>query len=105
MRVARSVVVLVAALALGCQAQRQGARVQPSSVFATNPVVRNQVRDRGGVRALGIENGQPRWTDAARAARDGYTLIDLSDDFTPFLFVEHAGADGQLLASSYRRTF
>ena len=29
----------------------------------------------------------------------------LSDDFTPFLFVEHAGPDGRPVPNSYRRTF
>jgi hypothetical protein len=56
-------------------------------------------------RALAMVGGQERWVDAAAAEAAGYTLVDLSDDFTPYIFAEQSGADGQPLANRYRRIF
>jgi hypothetical protein len=51
--------------------------------------------------------GQPeeRWIDAEAAEAAGYTLLDLSDDWTPYIFAEQSTADGQLLHNRYRRIF
>jgi hypothetical protein len=54
--------------------------------------------------------GQPghpedRWIDAEAAEGAGYTLVDLSDDWTPFIFEEQTAADGTPLANRYRRIF
>ncbi len=95
-----SVVVVVLA-GVGCQMQRQGPRLVPETVLSSNP----ELRRHPDAPALGVDNGQPRWMDAAAAERAGYTLIDLSDDFTPILFVEHPGRDGRPLPNSYRRTY
>ena len=51
------------------------------------------------------DRGQTRAMDAGQAAAAGYTLVNLSDDFAPFLFAEHALPDGQVRSSHYRRTF
>ncbi|HXJ22648.1 MAG TPA: hypothetical protein VMT03_20690 [Polyangia bacterium] len=57
------------------------------------------------------ENGQParpgeeRWIDADLAEAAGYTLVDFSDDWTPYIFAEQTGADGQPLPNRYRRIF
>jgi hypothetical protein len=56
-------------------------------------------------RALLIENGKETWIDAEKATASGYTLVDLSDDWTPYIFAVHHGADGQLLPNRYRRVF
>jgi len=61
-------------------------------------------------RALAIlgGNGQPvteRWIDAEAAEAAGYTLVDLSDDWTPYIFAERTGPDGQPLQNRYRRIF
>src|SRR5262245_63444668 len=49
--------------------------------------------------------GEERWVDADAAEGAGYTLLDLSDDWTPFIFTEQTSADGQPLANRYRRIF
>jgi hypothetical protein len=56
-------------------------------------------------RALVIRDGQESWTSATGAARSGYTIVDLGDDWTPYIFEEHRGADGQPLPNRYRRVF
>src|SRR5436190_23593296 len=53
------------------------------------------------------EPGHPeeRWIDAEAAEGAGYTLLDLSDDWTPFIFAEQTTPDGQPLHNRYRRIF
>src|SRR5450631_1211764 len=49
--------------------------------------------------------GEERWIDAEAAEAAGYTLVDLSDDWTPYIFAEQTGPDGQPLPNRYRRIF
>jgi hypothetical protein len=56
-------------------------------------------------RALVIRDGQESWTSASGAARSGYTVVDLGDDWTPYIFAEHRGPDGAPLPNRYRRVF
>jgi hypothetical protein len=56
-------------------------------------------------RALTVENGQEKWIDAAQAEAAGYTLVDLSDDWTPFIFAPQISPSGQPLNNRYRRVF
>src|SRR5262249_38908800 len=65
--------------------------------------------DRRALLVLG-QPGHPgqveeRWIDADAAEGAGYTLLDLSDDWTPFIFEEQAAADGTPLSNRYRRIF
>ena len=61
----------------------------------------------GQERAAGqpAQPGEERWIDAEAAEAAGYTLVDLSDDWTPYIFAEQAGPDGQPLPNRYRRIF
>ena len=52
-----------------------------------------------------VDNGQEKWIDASTAEAAGYTLIDLSDDFTPFIFAEQMDAEGKVMPNRYRRVF
>jgi hypothetical protein len=52
-----------------------------------------------------FHDGQESWLDAEAARRSGYTLIDFSDDWTPFLFAEQRAEDGTVLHNRYRRVF
>jgi hypothetical protein len=52
-----------------------------------------------------IHDGVESWVDAESAARSGYTIIDFSDDWTPFLFAEQRADDGTVLHNRYRRVF
>ncbi|HLK88935.1 MAG TPA: hypothetical protein VKZ18_03520 [Polyangia bacterium] len=49
--------------------------------------------------------GEERWIDAEAAEAAGFTLVDLRDDWTPFIFAEQTGPDGQPLPNRYRRIF
>ena len=54
---------------------------------------------------LVIHDGKESWIDAEAAARSGYTIIDFSDDWTPFIFAEQRAPDGTVLHNRYRRVF
>ena len=55
--------------------------------------------------ALVIHDGKESWIDASAAARSGYTIVDFSDDWTPFIFAEQRAPDGTVLHNRYRRVF
>jgi hypothetical protein len=63
------------------------------------------------VGAAPAANGQPakpgeeRWVDAGMIEAAGYTLVDLSDDWTPYIFAEQQTPEGQPLPNRYRRIF
>jgi hypothetical protein len=52
-------------------------------------------------------DGNPveRWLTASAAEAAGYTIVDLTNDWTPFLFERHVDAQGQALPNRYRRVF
>ena len=56
-------------------------------------------------RVLVVVGGQERWMDAQAAVADGYTIVDLSDDWTPYIFAPQSGPDGSPLENRYRRIF
>jgi hypothetical protein len=56
-------------------------------------------------RVLVVEGGQERWLDAQAAVAQGYTIVDLSDEWTPYIFAPQTGPDGQPLQNRYRRIF
>src|SRR4030081_893865 len=56
-------------------------------------------------RALVVVNGSERWVPADAAVAAGYTLVDLGDDWTPFIFQEVTDGNGNLLANRYRQVY
>ncbi|HEY2744913.1 MAG TPA: L,D-transpeptidase [Polyangia bacterium] len=56
-------------------------------------------------RALMVVGGAERWVDAAAAQAAGYTLLDLGDDWTPFIFQEVTDGNGNLMANRYRQVY
>jgi hypothetical protein len=56
-------------------------------------------------RALTVVDGIERWTLTRVAIDQHHTIIDLSDDWTPFIFAPHRSADGTVLHNQYRRIF
>ncbi len=52
-----------------------------------------------------VHNGQETWNDGDALAKSGYTIIDLRDEWTPFIFAEQHGEDGNDLPNRYRRVF
>jgi hypothetical protein len=48
---------------------------------------------------------QERWIEAEAAEAAGFTLVDLSDDWTPYIFAEQASPEGTPLPNRYRRIF
>ncbi|MBN2574278.1 MAG: hypothetical protein JXP73_06915 [Deltaproteobacteria bacterium] len=55
--------------------------------------------------AIVIHDGKENRIDAEAARRSGYTIIDFSDDWTPFIFAPHKGPDGTVMNNRYRRVF
>jgi hypothetical protein len=56
-------------------------------------------------RVLLFVDGAERWVAADAAVAAGYTLVDLSDTFTPFIFRETTDATGNVLFNRYRRVY
>lgn len=58
-----------------------------------------------GASALTVVNGKEQFVDGGEAVRGGATLIDLSDDWTPYLFTEARDAAQNPLFNRYRTVF
>ncbi len=56
-------------------------------------------------RAIQVAFGKERLVDAAVARSRGLTIVDLSDDFAPFIFQDGKAADGAPLPNRYRAVF
>ncbi|MDB4965587.1 MAG: hypothetical protein JWN44_1276 [Myxococcales bacterium] len=56
-------------------------------------------------RALLVAGGAERWISAADAVAGGYTLVDLGDDWTPYIFQEVTDGNGNLMANRYRQVY
>jgi len=56
-------------------------------------------------RALAVVDGKERWVDAGLAEAAGFTVVDLGDDWTPYIFAEQTSAEGTPLPNRYRRVF
>ena len=62
-------------------------------------------RSAAKARALTIVGGAERWVDAAAAQAAGYTLVDLGDGWTPFIFQEVTDGNGNLMPNRYRQVY
>src|SRR4051812_48213853 len=58
-----------------------------------------------GNRVLIMDNGRETWMTPEQATAAGYTIVDLSDGWTPYLFGQHQGPKGEVLPNRYRRVF
>jgi hypothetical protein len=56
-------------------------------------------------RAIQVVGGKERVVDADLARNKGLTIVDLSDDFAPFIFQDGKAADGAPLPNRYRAVF
>ena len=104
--------ILLAALGLGCDAREASpdaaspdAATQPGAAAKELEALRSRIDLSPDERALAVVDGAERWVDAQAAQAAGYTLIDLSDDWTPKIFAEEHTDDGVPLANRYRRVF
>jgi hypothetical protein len=59
----------------------------------------------GASRVLVTVGGNESWLTREQASAAGYTIVDLSDEWTPFLFGQHQAPTGETLANRYRRVF
>jgi hypothetical protein len=89
-----------AAASAGAGGKGAGARADASPAGATESP---QPVEAG--RVLLVDGGEERWIDAQKATADGYTIVDLGDDFTPYIFAEQRDAQGQPMPNRYRRVF
>jgi len=75
----------------------------------TGPSEEEALKERGDLpperRALVLIDGKERWVDAQAVASVGYTLLDLSDSWTPALFREDYTPTGESMHNRYRRVF
>src|SRR4051812_42305080 len=95
--------ILLATLALGCGGSAPGGSADggppASSTEASEQAKQAEaLRSRSDLppeeRALAVVDGKERWVDAEAAQAAGYTLVDLSDDWTPSIFAEELAEDG-----------
>jgi hypothetical protein len=56
-------------------------------------------------RAIQVVAGQERVVDADKTKKRGLTLVDLSDEWAPYIFQDAKAADGALLPNRYRSVF
>jgi len=56
-------------------------------------------------RVLLVTNGEEKWMDVRAAVEGGYTIVDLSDEWTPTIFSEQHDEAGKPLPNRYRRVF
>ncbi|HEX2658407.1 MAG TPA: hypothetical protein VHU40_09050 [Polyangia bacterium] len=54
-------------------------------------------------RVLVASPGEDKWMDAKAAVDAGYTIVDLSDDWTPYIFAEQHDEEGHPFPNRYRR--
>ena len=83
------------------------AAATPRAETAPEPIGRDQ-KFPGSV--LLLEAGpdgerRERWLPREAAEASGFTIVDLANDWTPFLFEQHVDAEGRPLPNRYRRVF
>ena len=92
---------LIVLAVAGCkrsQAQQQGEA-------AADPRVQAEVEQLAQRRAIVVVGGEERVMDAAEAQKQGFTLVSLRDDWTPYIFQEIPGPDGKPLPNRYRTIY
>jgi hypothetical protein len=78
---------------------------KPGALAEGAPAAQGQTETPADTQAFVVHDGKESWIDAQAAERSGYTIIDFSNDFTPFIFSEQRGPDGEILHNRYRRVF
>jgi hypothetical protein len=100
---------LALAIVLACEEKPPAppAPVRPAPTPAPPPPGRLRARDDllPEHRALLVIGEEERIVDAREAEAEGYTIVDLSDDWVPFIFAEHSDEAGRPLHNRYRRVF
>lgn len=56
-------------------------------------------------RTLLLKDGEMRWVDVDAAEAAGYQIVDLRDDWTPYIFAPMEGEDGEVMENRYRQIF
>ncbi|MCA1665364.1 MAG: hypothetical protein LC659_14060, partial [Myxococcales bacterium] len=75
----------------------------PGDALPSHPELPQEKR---ALMVVGGPNGKvERWVDAAQAQAAGYTLLDLGDDWTPFIFQEVTDGNGNLMSNRYRQVY
>ncbi|MES1157925.1 MAG: hypothetical protein ABUL67_02380 [Haliangium ochraceum] len=83
---------------------REATGADPGAPGAASPTpTPSPARETG--RVLVVADGQDRWIEAQAAVAEGYTLVDLGDDWTPYILAEHNDENGRPLPNRYRRVF
>ena len=88
-------------LVAGCK--RSQAQQQESA--AGDPRAQAEQEQLAQRRAIVVVGGEERVMDATEAQKQGFTLVSLRDDWTPYIFQEIPGPDGKPLPNRYRTIF
>lgn len=96
----RWAVILLLVLPLGPEAPEPALAAAPATLAQTTAPAQAPVEQ-----VLVVGEKPPRTIDAAAAVQAGYTLVDLSDDWTPYIFQEMTDKDGQPLSNRYRSVY
>jgi hypothetical protein len=84
---------------------QDGAQAGPGAPAVAQPAPGSDMPVAEAGHVLLWAGGQERWMDAPAAVASGYTLIDLGDDWTPYILAEQRDQTGRLLPNRYRRVF
>ncbi|HTV25936.1 MAG TPA: L,D-transpeptidase [Polyangiaceae bacterium] len=123
LRILPPALALAAGLIIGCKsdkdAEQSSGRSDESPSTATAAAVTTRPEEAADVHGasrhfpgaiLVMESGaggerEERWLSAEAATAAGYTIVDMNDDWTPFLFEELVDPAGHPLPNRYRRVF
>lgn len=72
----------------------------------SGPPSDEEARQRVALQVVDLGQGKvDRWVDRTLAISRGLTLVDLSDNWAPFVFADGKSSDGKILPNRYRETF
>jgi len=73
--------------------------------IAVGPIGKTSQRERGATAAWVMGEGEPKQLDVGQAEATGYTVIDLSDTWTPFIFTEKTPGAEDTQSNAYRERY
>lgn len=82
---------------------------EPSAPVAPGPAAEPPANPRERVLLMTVDpstkEARESWIERADAQSQGYTVVDLGESWTPYIFREHVTPEGQPLPNRYRRVF
>ncbi|MBX7083590.1 MAG: L,D-transpeptidase [Nannocystaceae bacterium] len=69
------------------------------------PLTKSSLREKAGTKAFVVQGGTLEPIDPGQAEAQGYTLVDLSDDWTPYIFTEKTPGQDDTKPNAYRERY